>query len=62
MIDDLERYQLNQRFVWDIIYKPHWFHIREREERIIDTKNGEKLILAWSHLNKVSNSKPCRQR
>lgn len=38
-----ERYTLNQRFAWDINHKDHWFHIREREEVIVDTLNGEVL-------------------
>ena len=38
-----ERYLLNQRFAWDIIQTPHGFHIREREERIVDTRTGEVL-------------------
>jgi hypothetical protein len=41
MVDGRERYQLNQRFAWEITHKSHWFHIREREERIVDTKIGE---------------------
>ncbi len=36
-----ERYLLNQRFAWDIIRTPHWFHIYEKEERILDTQTGE---------------------
>jgi len=40
---DTERYTLNQRFAWDIVRPPHWFHIRERDERIVDTQNGEVL-------------------
>jgi len=40
---DMERYVLNQRFAWDIIRKPHWFHIREQDERIVDTKTGKIL-------------------
>jgi len=38
-----ERYQLNQRFAWDIIYTKHPLHILEREERIVDTKTGDVL-------------------
>jgi len=38
-----ERYVLNQRFAWDIRYTPHWFHIQERDERIVDLKTGEVL-------------------
>ena len=38
-----ERYVLNQRFAWDIVRTAHWFHIQEREERIVDTKTGEVL-------------------
>ncbi len=38
-----ERYLLNQRFAWDIIRTDHRFHIREREERIVDTQTGEVL-------------------
>ena len=38
-----ERYVLNQRFAWDIIYTKHPLHIVEREERIVDTKTGEVL-------------------
>jgi len=38
-----ERYQLNQRFVWDIIRKRHLFHIIEKEERVVDVKNDEIL-------------------
>jgi hypothetical protein len=43
MIDDREHYQLNQRFACEITHKKHWFHIREREELIVDTKTGEIL-------------------
>ncbi len=38
-----ERYVLNQRFAWDIVRTAHWFHIEEREERIVDTKTGDIL-------------------
>lgn len=38
-----ERYVLNQRFAWDIIRSKHSLYIREREERIVDTKTGEVL-------------------
>ena len=38
-----ERYILNQRFAWDIRYTPHWFHIQERDERIVDIKTAKVL-------------------
>ena len=38
-----ERYILNQRFAWDIRYTPHWFHIQERDERIVDMKTAKVL-------------------
>ncbi len=31
---------LNQRFAWEIITTPHWFHIVQRDERVIATKTG----------------------
>lgn len=37
------RYQLNQRFAWDISYEKVWHIVRKTEERIIDTKTGEVL-------------------
>lgn len=37
------RYVLNQRFSWDIIRSNHALYIREREERIVDTKTEEVL-------------------
>ncbi len=40
---DRERYKLNQRFSWDIIRTMYPLHIREREERIIDSQTGEVL-------------------
>ncbi|HFD81386.1 MAG TPA: hypothetical protein ENK05_13490 [Gammaproteobacteria bacterium] len=38
-----QRYVLNQRFAWDIRYTRHPLHIREREERIVDTRTGKVL-------------------
>ena len=38
-----QRVPLNQRFAWDTITTWHPFHIREREERIVDVKTGEVL-------------------
>ena len=38
-----ERYVLNQRFAWDITNVSHPLHIRERDERIVDTETGEVL-------------------
>jgi len=38
-----ERYILNQRFAWETQWKPHWFQIWERDERIVDTKTGKVL-------------------
>ena len=37
------RHPLNQRFAWDIVTTRHPLSIREREERIVDTKTGEVL-------------------
>ncbi|MCM8857951.1 MAG: hypothetical protein LC541_20385 [Candidatus Thiodiazotropha sp.] len=38
-----ERYQLNQRFIWDIYTSHHAFGVRERDERIVDIENSEIL-------------------
>ncbi|MCU7937653.1 MAG: hypothetical protein KZQ99_22860 [Candidatus Thiodiazotropha sp. (ex Dulcina madagascariensis)] len=38
-----ERYQLNQRFAWDIYTSHHAFGVRERDEHIVDIENGEVL-------------------
>jgi len=40
---DMERYVLNQRFAWETQWKPHWFQIWERDERIVDLKTGKAL-------------------
>ena len=40
---DVERYVLNQRFAWEIRHTPHWFHIQERDERIVDMKTAKVL-------------------
>jgi len=34
---------LNQRFTWETLTKWHPFHIRERDERIVDVKTGDVL-------------------
>ncbi|MCU7837986.1 MAG: hypothetical protein KZQ94_01255 [Candidatus Thiodiazotropha sp. (ex Troendleina suluensis)] len=38
-----ERYQLNQRFVWDIFTTHHAFGVRGRDERIVDVNTSEVL-------------------
>jgi len=35
------RYQLNQRFAWDITYSKVWHIVRKTDELIIDTETGE---------------------
>ena len=39
----LTRVALNQRFAWDTVTSRHWFHIVQRDERIVDTRTGETL-------------------
>ncbi|MCU7937271.1 MAG: hypothetical protein KZQ99_20820 [Candidatus Thiodiazotropha sp. (ex Dulcina madagascariensis)] len=41
--DGKQRYWLNQRFFWETIWTNHLFHVREREERIVDLKTGKAL-------------------
>jgi hypothetical protein len=40
---DRTRVPLNQRFAWDRYEQRHLFGVRERDERIVDTKTGETL-------------------
>jgi len=41
--DDKTRYQLNQRFAWDIRKTHDFLGIEKRDERIVDTETGEVL-------------------
>lgn len=36
-------YYLNRRFAWLVRAMPHWFHVLETEERIVDLETGEVL-------------------
>ncbi|PHS67780.1 MAG: hypothetical protein COB23_10180 [Methylophaga sp.] len=38
------RYQLNQRFAWDITYSKIWHIVRKVDERIIDIETGYVLV------------------
>lgn len=40
---NLTRVPLNQRFAWDTVTRLHPFHVRERDERIVDTRTGQIL-------------------
>ncbi|MEW8029354.1 MAG: hypothetical protein AB2792_10855 [Candidatus Thiodiazotropha sp.] len=42
-VGNKERYQLNQRFAWDIITNDHFLGLRKRDNRIVDVKNSEIL-------------------
>lgn len=40
---DRVRIPLNQRFAWDRYEQHHLFGVRERDEKVVDTKTGETL-------------------
>ena len=42
-VGNTTRYQLNQRFAWDISSTRYWFSIYQKDERIVDTKTGMTL-------------------
>ncbi|MCU7873336.1 MAG: hypothetical protein KZQ91_11375 [Candidatus Thiodiazotropha sp. (ex Lucinoma borealis)] len=41
--DNIERYQLNQRFVWEIGSTRHFLSIRKSDNRVVDIKTDEIL-------------------
>ncbi len=54
-----ERYVLNQRFAWDIVYTKHPLHILEREERIVDRKTDE-VLARYVDFSTTQNSREPR--
>lgn len=41
--DGKTRYWINQRFYWEAIWTKHLFHVREIEDRIVDSKTREAI-------------------
>ncbi len=50
-----ERYNLNQRFVWDIITTKHFLGIHKRDNRVVDAET-EEVLAQYIDFNSNQNS------